>query len=176
MAAFDYILAHSLVVLASNTNVVTRRHHFHQLNHHLHKIKIWSSDSGDLYFIKIYILWFISCSLWSNYQHYDLLEIGSKFGQWMTSLALVPKLATRLSHFHCHLPRIAILALSACIELVAWSARVTSVKLAKPLLETDRQTDRQRLGHIDRTPGHQGPINIVNHVKSCILEYNCRLV
>ena len=32
-----------------------------------------------------------------------MLEIGSKFGQWMTFLALVPKLATKLSHFHCHI-------------------------------------------------------------------------
>ena len=38
-----------------------------------------------------------------KYTFSDLLEIGSKFGQWMKSLALVPKLATRLSHFHCHI-------------------------------------------------------------------------
>ena len=48
------------------------------------------------------ISWNLIC-ISLKYTFSDLLEIGSKFGQWMTSLALVPKLATRLSHFHCHI-------------------------------------------------------------------------
>ena len=42
-------------------------------------------------------------------------------------LALVPKLATRLCHLHCHIA----LALSVSIEFVYSSARVTSLKSAK---------------------------------------------
>ena len=46
----------------------------------------------------------------------------------MAPLALVTKLATRLSHLDCH---IALLALSVGIELISLSARVTSDKSAQ---------------------------------------------
>ena len=48
------------------------------------------------------ISWNLICNS-LKYTLSDLLESGSKFGQWMTSLALVRKLATRLSHSHCHI-------------------------------------------------------------------------
>ena len=38
-----------------------------------------------------------------KYAFPDLLQVGSKFGHQVTSHALVPKLATRLCHLHCHI-------------------------------------------------------------------------
>ena len=59
-----------------------------------------------------------------EFVHSDLLQIGSKFGHQVTSLALLgSKVGT--------LPWNALLALSVCIEFVSSSARVTSVKFAK---------------------------------------------
>ena len=66
----------------------------------------------------------------------------------MAPLALLTSFPTRLSHLHCH---IALLALSASIELVSSSARVTSVKSAQ-----SSWGYFQTLGPIDRIPGIPG--------------------
>ena len=73
---FDYQMA----PLALVPNLVTRWRH-------LHKLQI-CSPYGDISF---------QCAF------SDLLQIGSKCGHWVTSLALVSKLTIRLSHFHCHI-------------------------------------------------------------------------
>ena len=86
---------------------------------------------SDLYFIKKDIFWFVG-NWFKILSMDDVSCFGSKVGHqiqsdWVTFIAT--------------LPWIAILALSACSELVAWSARVTSVKLAQRLLQTDRDWD-----------------------------------
>ena len=52
-------------------------------------------------------------------------------------LALVSILATRWRHLHCHIAWDCPLTSSVGIELLSSSARVTSVKSAKPLVLTD---------------------------------------
>ena len=81
----------------------------------------------------------------------------------MAPLAYDANLATCiiLYHLHCLIALIALLALSASIELVSSSARVTSIKFHKPL--THWRTD----GHPDPKIGPQvylGPIKTVGHV------------
>ena len=93
---------------------------------HLHMLQIWPPDGTTC----------ISC----------------KFGHQM---ALVQNLVISWRHLHCFqswppdcvtciatLPWIALLALSASIELVSSSARVTSVKSTKGLSLTDIRTQR----------------------------------
>ena len=76
----------------------------------------------------------------------DLLNIVSKFVHQASSLALfqclVPKLATRFCHLHCHIALECPLASSASIALVSSSARVKSVKFHKRLGRTDIRTQR----------------------------------
>ena len=75
------------------------------------------------------------------------LQNGFQKSSWVTSHVLVPKLTTR--SFLNTLPWNALWTLSVTIELVCFSARVTSVKFAKPF----SLSEWQRLGPIDGTPG-----------------------
>ena len=64
-----------------------------------------------------------------KYAFSTLLQIGLKFGHQVTSLELVLKLATRLSHSHCHIALECPIGIISSIELVSSSARVTSLSL-----------------------------------------------
>ena len=103
---------------------------------HLHWLKIWPSDGT-------------TCIFWVCIS--DLLQIDSKFGHQVTSLALLGSKVGR-QVVSLALPWNALFALSVCIEFESSSSRVTSVKFQKGvsvcLLE--------RTGPIDRTPGIPG--------------------
>ena len=78
--------------------------------------------------------------------------MNCKFGHQVVPLALVSILATRWRHLHCYIAWDCPLTSSVGIELLSSSARVTSVKSAKPLVVTDGHRPRP----IDRTPGTPG--------------------
>ena len=91
-----------------------------------------------------------------------------RFGQQLGLLELVTSLATKCCHLDqfqfwppggatciATLPRIALLASSAGVELPSSSARVTSVKSAKPLGGSELHQDPQ-IG----PQGHLGPIKV----------------
>ena len=105
---------------------------------------------------------------------FEILKLGhqneplahvTKCSLQVAPLALDPSLVIRWRHLHlipiwssggatciATLPGIVLLSLSASIELVSSSARVTSVKSAKGLWVSQLE----RLGPIDRTPGIPG--------------------
>ena len=58
---------------------------------------LYLSTSDVQYFLKS-VLYFIHI-----YACYDFFQIDSKFGNQVTSLALVLKLSTRLYNLHCHI-------------------------------------------------------------------------
>ena len=62
---------------------------------------------------------------------------SSNCGSQVASLVLVSILATRWRHLHCHIAWDCPLTSSVGIELLSSSARVTSVKSAKPFVLTD---------------------------------------
>ena len=99
---------------------------------------------------------------WSPGHQKEPLTQVTKCSLQVAQLTLDPNLVIRWRHLHliqiwspggatciATLPWIALLALSASIELVSSSARVTSVKSQKGLLLSELET----LGPIDRTPG-----------------------
>ena len=67
------------------------------------KTKFGSNASGAIWWPNLQPIQVVPLKSISNYSFFYLLQIGSKFGHQVASLALVPKLATRLSHFHYHI-------------------------------------------------------------------------
>ena len=64
------------------------------------------------------------------------------FQQSLTHSTLVPKLATRLHHLHCHIALDCPIGIIVSIELVSSKGRVTSVISAKPPSVRETRTHR----------------------------------
>ena len=120
-----------------------------------------------IFFLQLLFLQFslaivpILATRWSHLYWFHVWPLDSttctscRFGQQLGLLELVASLATKCCHLHkfpfwppggatciATLPRIALLTSSAGVELLSSSARVTSVKSAKPLGWSDIRTHR----------------------------------
>ena len=104
-----------------------------------------------------------------KYASSDLLQIGSKFGNQVTSLPKFEGCPPGWVTCIATLPWITLLTLSVSIKLVSLSARVTSVKFQHGVVLTETR-------HIDRTRRPGSDKNILHFKWHPIVQYKIVLI